>query len=179
MAELKERLLASRRAFQGRVIALRVDDVELPDGRHSTREIVEHPGAVAVVALDGEGNLLLVRQYRHAAGKELVEIPAGKIDAGEEPMAAAERELAEETGHSARCWDYLGKAFTTPGFTTEVMHFFLARDLRPAEGFQADEDELIEVEKRPWDQVLAELAGFEDGKTLAGIALARAFLSRA
>lgn len=125
------RLLAREYAFRGRLLNLRIDRVLLPDGEETTREIVEHPGAVAIVALPQPGSALLVRQHRQAAGVHLWEIPAGKLEPGEIPLHCARRELREETGFEADTWREAITFFTTPGFTDERITLFVASALRP------------------------------------------------
>jgi len=164
-----ERTLRSRRAFEGRLISLRVDEVELPDGGRATREIVEHPGAVAILAWDG-ARLAMVRQWRHAAGDVLLEIPAGTLERDEEPLATARRELAEEMGVEAESWARGPAFYTAPGFCTERLTLFLATDLREVEA-EAPDDEQIE---RAWVPLREALDGVEDGrvadaKSIAGI----------
>jgi ADP-ribose pyrophosphatase len=118
------------RRVRGTFLTLRTDQVEMPDGQVAGRDVIEHPGAVAIVALDTEGQVLLIRQYRHAAGHLLWEIPAGTLDVdGEQPRATAERELLEEAGYRARRWDLLADFFSSPGISTERLLVFLARDL--------------------------------------------------
>ena len=140
----QERTISSERVYEGKIIGVRVDTVELPSGRETKREIVEHSGATAIVAVDSEGDVLLVRQYRKPVEKALLEIPAGGIEAGEDPLDCARRELAEETGFAAGRWDKLGIFYTTPGFCTEEMHVFLATGLEPVEG-TADYLSLIHI----------------------------------
>jgi len=164
-----ERTLRSRRAFEGRLISLRVDEVERPDGGRATREIVEHPGAVAILAWDG-ARLAMVRQWRHAAGDVLLEIPAGTLERDEEPLATARRELAEEMGVEAESWARGPAFYTAPGFCTERLTLFLATDLREVEA-EAPDDEQIE---RAWVPLREALDGVEDGrvadaKSIAGI----------
>ncbi len=128
--QLRERLIASRAAFAGRFISVTVDEVELPDGRAAMREIVHHPGAVAVVPLLDDGRVIMIRQYRQAAGKVLWELPAGVLEQGEEPESCARRELAEEVGQAPGELVHLFSTYTSPGFSTELIHIFLARGLR-------------------------------------------------
>ena len=169
----QERTIRSERVYEGKIIAVRVDTVELPSGRETRREIVEHSGATAIVAVDSEGDVLLVRQYRKPVERALLEIPAGGIEAGEDPLECARRELAEETGFAAVRWDKLGLFFTTPGFCTEDMHVFLATGLRPVEG-SADFDETIELVRCPLSTVPELIASGEicDAKSIAGLLLA-------
>ena len=139
-----ERTLRSRRAYQGRLISLRVDDVELADGRRSSREIVEHPGAVAIVPWGGR-RLTLVRQWRQAVAQELLEVPAGTLEPGEEPLVTAKRELREETGLDADRWELGPSFFTAPGFCTERLTVYLATGLRAAAETSGAVDEAIEI----------------------------------
>lgn len=154
-----ERVIATRRAFEGELIRVRVDEIELADGRRTSREVVEHPGAVAILAWDGQ-RLALVRQWRLPAGRELLEVPAGTLDAGEEPMATAVRELAEECGLAAATWTDGPSFYTAPGFCTELMHVFLATGLSDSEGRGA-EDEAISVE---WLTLADAVAAIDDGR---------------
>ena len=166
---MPERTLASRRAFDGRLLALRVDEVELADGRRATREVVEHPGAVGILAWDGS-RLALVRQWRAAAERDLLEIPAGTLEAGESVRLAAERELAEECGLRAATWVDGPSFFTAPGFCTERLSLFLATDLEPVDVASPD-DEVIERSWLAMSEVLAaaEDGRIEDAKSLVGI----------
>lgn len=173
---LEERVVASRLVHRGRYLSLRLDTIERADGSRSEREIVGHPGAVAIVAVDGEERIALVRQYRLAAGGVLLEIPAGTLDrvAGrlEDPARAARRELEEETGLRARHWRRLGAFWTAPGFATERMHLFLATELEAArDRAHPDEDERLELVWLPYpDALRAALAGeIADAKSLVGI----------
>jgi ADP-ribose pyrophosphatase len=169
-----ETALSSTRVYDGRVVHLRVDEVRTAGGV-SRREVIEHPGAVAVVAVQPGPQVLLLRQWRYCAGAWLFEIPAGTLEAGEEPAACARRELIEETGYAAARLEPLVAFYSTPGFTTEFMHVFLATDLHPAQADQ-DEDELIEVAPVAWDEAVAMcLDGrIKDAKTIAGILAADA-----
>jgi ADP-ribose pyrophosphatase len=167
---MRERVLSSRAVFEGEVITVRVDDVEAADGHVSTREIVEHRGAVGIVCVH-EGEIVLVRQYRHATGEDLLEIPAGKLDAGEEAETAARRELVEEAGLRANALEHLATYYTTPGFTNERFHLYLTTDATPEPG-RTDPGEVLEVERRPLDTVRDLLTSGEirDAKTLLGLA---------
>jgi ADP-ribose pyrophosphatase len=124
-----EKKLASRQIYQGHAVNIRVDTVEKAGGRKTTRDVVEHSDCIAVVALDEQNNVLLVRQFRHAVGKFLLEIPAGGIDPGEEPLDSVRRELQEEIGYFPRKIDKLGGFYSIPGYGTEYLHCFLATDL--------------------------------------------------
>jgi ADP-ribose pyrophosphatase len=138
-------------------------------GRHE-REIVEHPGAVAIVAVDREGMVNLVRQRREAARKELVELPAGTLEHGETPSESARRELAEETGLTGGDWREVTAFFTTPGFCRERMHLFFAENLDPGDA-TPDEDENVELVRWPVDELERHLGEVEDAKTLVGLLL--------
>lgn len=166
---MAERTRATERIFDGRTIALRLDEVELDGGRRTTREVVEHPGAVAILAWDGR-RLALVRQWRHATGEALLEIPAGTLEPGEGPLATARRELAEEIGRDAASWEPGPVFFTAPGFCTELMHTFLATGLGEATG-DADDDEELETSWHTLDEALAAVDAGEirDAKSIAGI----------
>jgi ADP-ribose diphosphatase len=147
--------IESRKIFQGRVLELRVDRVRLANDRVSELEVVRHPGAVAVVAITADGSVLMVRQFRYAIGDWLLEVPAGKLDPGEEPAAAAGRELEEETGYRAGRLEPLGRVWTTPGFTNETIDLFLALDLEAAEQALQD-DEMLTVERVPLERAVAQ-----------------------
>lgn len=173
--EAGERLLGSERVFAGKLLTMRVDRVALPNGRETTREVVEHPGAVGIVPLLPDGRVVLVRQYRHAVGRALLEIPAGTRDRpGEAAEAAAARELAEETGYRAARLTRLAAFYTAPGFCTEELTLFLATGLT-AGAPAAMDDEAITVETVALDAVPALLARGEiaDAKTIVGLLAAR------
>ena len=166
---MPERRIDSRRAFEGRLLNVRVDEVELDNGRRATREVVEHRGAVGILAWD-DGRLAMVSQWRTAAEAELLEIPAGTIDPGETPSLTAERELAEECGLRAESWETGPSFFTAPGFCTERLTIFLATGLHPTQ-VTPPEDELLESS---WLTLPQALAAIEDGlvvdaKSLVGI----------
>jgi len=160
----------SRTVFRGQVLTVRVDTVKFADGKTTKREIVGYGDAVAMVAIDGAGNVLLVKQYRHAAGMELLEIPAGGIEPGERPEQAAAREMREETGFLPASIIPLGGFYSAPGYSTEFLHLFLARDLTPSPLVAEDTGD-ISLVKVPLSQV----AGFirdgsiRDGKSVAGL----------
>jgi nudix-type nucleoside diphosphatase (YffH/AdpP family) len=168
-----ERVLHSRRVFEGKIARLRVDTVQIASGRTAQREIVEHEPVVAIVPIDSDGNVVLVRQFRLATGAVLLEVPAGGVDPGETPEDAAQRELAEEIGMRAGHLERLAGFYVSPGFLTEYVHAFLASDLRdsPAE---ADEDEDIAVVRMPLADAVAmvERGDLRDAKSIASILLA-------
>jgi len=154
MDELTEHMLSQTTAFQGRLLRLRVDEVRLPNGSTAGREVVEHPGGVGILALTDEGEVLLVRQFRYPYGEILTEIPAGKREAGEDPLVTGARELAEETGYRADKMVSLGTVYPTPGYCDEVIYLYLATDLHPVEA-HPDEDEFLEVERMPLEKLVA------------------------
>ena len=163
-----------RNVFTGRVLTLNLEQVRLPNGRVAELEIAHHPGGAAVVALDDDNRVCLLRQFRHAAGGWLTELPAGKLDGGEPPLECAQRELAEEAGVTARQWDRLGECFSSPGVLTEVIHLFLARGLAPADA-QPEEHEVFEASWVPFDEAvdLAARGQLRDAKTVVGLLWAR------
>ncbi|MBI4300968.1 MAG: NUDIX hydrolase [Chloroflexi bacterium] len=167
-----EETLNSRRIYSGRVVGLRVDTVRLPDGRTTQREIVEHSEAVAIVPLDARSNAIMVRQYRKPVERQLLEIPAGGIEPGESPEAAAARELKEETGYSAGKIERIGGIYSAPGFCQEYLHLFLATDLVPGRP-EAEEDESIELVMVPLQEVPNLIASGQicDAKSVAALLL--------
>ena len=160
--------------FSGRIVEARVDTLLAPDGRQITREVVRHPGAVAIIPIDSEDNVLLVRQYRYPVGHELLEIPAGVIEEGESPDHTAQRELQEEIGYASRNLRALGGIYSSPGFCDEILYIYLARDLVESE-LPGDEDEDITVERVPMSDVgrLIRLGEIQDAKSVAGLLMAR------
>lgn len=169
MNTLDEKTLSTKHIFEGKVISLQVDTVELPNGSTGTREVVKHPGAVAVVAIK-DGRLLLVDQYRQALGRCELEIPAGKLEKGEDPLEAAKRELQEETGYSCGQITHLHSFYTSPGFADEIIHLYLAEDLITGE-MSLDEDEFIEVYEASLDEAQRFIAEgrISDAKTLLAV----------
>lgn len=170
--------MGSEVLHRGRYLTFRVDTIERADGSRSTRDIAGHPGAVAILALDPDDNVLMVRQFRLAAGQTLLEIPAGTLDTAadgsvEDPDLAAPRELEEETGMRAGSWRLLGRFYTAPGFTEELMSLYLATDLRPASAdrLSPDEDERLLVERVPWREAVgaAEQGEILDAKSLVAL----------
>lgn len=161
----------SEEIYQGYAIKVRKDTLRLPDGKEITRDVIAHPGAVVVVAVEN-GELLFVRQYRHAAGEALLELVAGTREPGEEPEVTAGREIQEEAGYKAGKITKLGEFFSAPGFCSELLHLYLAEELTPSR-LPGDEDEEIELERYTLQEaVRMALAGeFRDAKTLAGVLL--------
>jgi ADP-ribose pyrophosphatase len=173
--QLVETTIASRPIHTGRYLSVRVDTVLDADGRERTRDIIEHPGAVAVVAIQ-DGQVLMVHQYRSPARRVLVEIPAGTLERGpdgtlEDPALAAARELGEETGCGAATWRSLGTFYTAPGFSEELMHLYLATDVTPIGGHEPDEDERLRVERVPWREAIRRTTDgtLQDAKSLVGL----------
>ena len=168
--------IETQTAWEGRIATVRIDRFRYDDGEEAEREIVEHPGSVAVVAHDGE-HLFLVRQPREAVGEEaLLELPAGKLDEeGESPLDTARRELAEEIGKGARTWERLTSFYTSPGFVDEECHVFLATDLYE-ERAEAAETERIEVVEVPLAELDSVIGDCRDAKSLAGLLWFRAYL---
>lgn len=173
MDHLTEKFIKSEVVFNGSLLTVRRDTVELPNGKPATRELVEHPGAVAVVPVRSDGKVLLVRQYRYPVGRLTLEIPAGKLDQGEQPEDCAKRELEEETGYQAGKLRRLAAVLTTPGFTNELIHLYVAEELVLKER-HPDEDEFIDVEVFSPDEIriMIENGTLSDAKTLLGLLLA-------
>ncbi|MBQ4062579.1 MAG: NUDIX hydrolase [Christensenellaceae bacterium] len=171
MAELFEEMISSEQIYDGKVVKLYKDTVRLPNGSTSVREIVRHPGAVCVVPVTDKGEIIMVRQFRYAFNKVFLEIPAGKLDfPGEDPRAAALRELSEETGAEAASLEYLGLFCSTIAIFDEKIHMYLARGIKMGES-HPDEDEFLEIVTMPFhDAVEMVMDGkIEDGKTQAAI----------
>ncbi|MCU9613773.1 NUDIX hydrolase [Caldibacillus lycopersici] len=145
MQIFEEKTISSKKIFDGRVIQLQVDEVLLPNGKTSTREIVKHPGAVAVIAITDEGKMIMVEQYRKPLERTLIEIPAGKLEQGELPERSAARELEEETGYSCTALEHLTSFYTSPGFANELLHIYKADGLKLENRLHTDEDEFVNV----------------------------------
>jgi ADP-ribose pyrophosphatase len=169
------KVVSSRTIYQGKIVSMRVDEVTLPRGGTAVREVVDHPGAVVIAALDDADQIYLVSQYRHAIARHLVELPAGGLEPDEEPLAAAKRELREEVGLEAGEWVLLGSYFSSPGFANERLYAFLARDLVSADG-EPDEDEDLTVVRYALTDLLEHLDQIQDAKTLAALCLLAANL---
>jgi ADP-ribose pyrophosphatase len=169
--------IRSKTIFQGRVFDLRQDELRLLDGKTVSLDIISHRGAVAIIPIDEQGQIWFIRQYRHAAGQVLLELPAGAMEEDEAPEFSAHREIREEIGMAARELKELGGFFLAPGYSTEFLHIYLARDLYAAP-LAPDEEEMIEIEKIPVAEAyrMAESGKIIDAKTLASLMLARLFL---
>jgi ADP-ribose pyrophosphatase len=174
-------LVSSETVFQGKVFSVTKDTVIEPGGHQGVRDVVRHHGSVVVLAVDSSSNpadptILIERQYRHAAGQFMLELPAGSIDAGETPLAAAKRELIEETGFRAGRWSRLVSFYASPGFVAEAMHLYLAENLKAGIA-TPEEDEKIELLHIPLSELLARVAegNILDGKTIAGVLFYRTF----
>ncbi len=172
-----EKQLSRETIFNGSIISLTLDTVELENGRTAVREVVHHNGGAAIVALNANGEVALVRQYRHAAGRELIELPAGKVEQGEAPLATAARELQEEAGLTANALREFGSILPTCAFCTEVIYIFLATGLHTAP-CQLDEDEFLDVLWLPLQQAVDMVLDGQicDAKTVSGLLRAKAAL---
>ena len=173
-----EKQVASEEKYKGVIVRVRLDDAALHTGKLVKREVVEHPGGVSVLPVDDEGNAYMVRQFRYPFGKMLLEVPAGKLEIGEDPMACGVRELSEETGFTAERFVDMGRCFTSPGYSTEVLHLYLALGLR-AGASHPDQDEYLNVEKIPL-KTLSEMVmrnEIDDGKTAILILKAEKYLT--
>lgn len=176
--DLTERFVSREDKFSGRILTVHVDTVTLPDGSLATREVADHPGGVAIVALDDDNNVLLVEQYRYVFNEPVLEIPAGKLEKGEDPYLAALRELKEETGATPGLFQPLGKLYPSPGCYGETLHLFLARNLTFGEA-KPDEDEFLRADRMPLDVLLQRILRNEiaDAKTVAGVLKAKLYLN--
>ncbi|MBI5078932.1 NUDIX hydrolase [Candidatus Saganbacteria bacterium] len=177
MDKFEEKKLNSEKVFKGRLLGVRVDTVELPTGKIATREIVEHPGAVAVVAITDENELVMIRQFRRAAGEILLEVPAGVPQEKEEGEAAARRELEEETGYRAKKVKKVWEGYVSPGYSTELIQYYLALDMNAVKQ-RPDEDEFIEVEMVDIEACLelVRTGKIRDNKTIVGVMIADLFV---
>ncbi len=167
---MNEKIISTKRIYSGRIVTLDLNEVELSDGQHQMREVILHPGATALVALDNQNRILLVRQFRSAAAIIMSEIPAGLLNIGEDPMQAAIRELQEETGYKPGKIEPLGGFYTAPGYTTEYIHLFAATELIESR-LPADEDEFIEVDHVTLESALSmiEQGEITDAKTIIAL----------
>ncbi len=182
MKKFEEKTIETESIYNGKVISLQVDDVELPDGKTSKRELVKHPGAVAILALTQEDKIVMVEQYRKPLERSLIEIPAGKLEPGEEPKQTAMRELEEETGYKTDDLKFVTSFATSPGFADEVIHIYLAKNIEKAENkLEGDDDEFVELievtveeaeqfekEERIWDAKTAYAVLYAKAKGLIG-----------
>ena len=168
--DLIEEAVSSEEIYKGKIVHLFCDTVRLPNGKEATREVIRHVGAAAVVPLTDEGDVILVRQYRYPFSQVMLEIPAGKLDIGEDPIDCAKRELIEETGYDAKELVYLGAFYPSVAMLNEVIHLFLAKNMTLCET-NLDEDEFLHVEQRPLGEVVEAVMRGEipDGKTQTAI----------
>ena len=177
--DLTERTLESKTVYEGVIVRVKLDEAQLPNGKKARREVVEHPGGVAILALDREDNVAVVRQYRYPFHKVLLELPAGKLEPGEDPRVCGVRELEEEVGLVADEFIYLGGLYLSPGYSNEVLHLYLARGLRQG-ACHPDEDEFLEGERIPFarlvDMVMAD--EIHDAKTVAAVLKTKVYLER-
>ncbi|MED3791388.1 NUDIX hydrolase [Niallia alba] len=172
MSTLEEKTLKTEHIFSGRIIQVQVDEVELPNGKTSTRELVKHPGAVAVIAITEGNKLVMVEQYRKPLEKVIVEIPAGKLEKGEEPALCARRELEEETGYDCKSLELVSSFYTSPGFADEIIHVYVAKGLTKKEDAAGlDEDEFVNVLEITLDEALELIKEQRifDAKTIFGV----------
>ena len=168
--ELFEKTLEQKYIHKGKILNLRVDKAELPNGKTAVREVIEHSGGVTVAAMTKEGELILVRQFRYPYSETVLELPAGKLDPGESPLEAGKRELLEETGAVAGQYTDLGRFYPSPGYCGEIIYMYAATDL-VFFAQNLDDDEFLEIEKIPFDRVMQMIKNNEipDGKTQAAI----------
>ena len=173
MSHLTEKFLKSQKVFTGNLLTVYCDQVELPNGKEASREFIRHPGAIAVVPVTNDGKIVLVRQYRYPVGKNMLEVPAGKLDKGEQPDQCVLRELEEETGYVTKNIRKLSSIYTTPGFTDEVIHLYIAEELTLAKQCP-DEDEFLDVEVYTKEEIRAmiEDGTINDAKSMLALLLA-------
>lgn len=172
MSSLEEKTIATEKIFSGRVISLQVDEVQLPNGKKTKRELVKHPGAVAIIAITDDNKLVMVEQYRKALEKTIIEIPAGKLEKGEVPQVCARRELEEETGYVCSELTLLTSFYTSPGFADEIIYVYLAKGLQKKEDAAGlDEDEFVNVMELTVDEALQAVAEqqIHDAKTVYAV----------
>ena len=177
--DLIEKTVSTQEIFDGKVVKLRVDKVELPDGNIQTREVIRHPGGVGVIAMDDDNNILMVKQFRPGAKGVLLEIPAGKLEYGENPEECGRRELSEETGFIANEFLHLAKFYVTPAYCEEIINIYFARKLVPSKQ-HLDEGEFLDVLKMPFDELYKSVINNEikDGKTIIAVLKLKEFLTK-
>lgn len=177
--DMTERTIEHTRPYEGVIVNVDLDKAQLPNGRTARREVVNHPGGVAVLPLNDDGTVSVVRQYRYPFSQVLTEIPAGKLEPGEEPRTGALRELNEEIGAQVGELIELGAIYPSPGFCREVLYLYLARDLTYGESCP-DEDEFLELERIPFDSLVEQVMSGEiqDGKTVAAVLKVKVLLER-
>ncbi len=176
--DFTEKQIEEEYKYKGLIVNVRMDKAELFNGHIVKREVVEHPGGVTILPIDGEGNCYMVEQFRYPMGRMMLEAPAGKLEYGEEPLSSAERELSEETGFTAEEMVYLGRYCTSPGISTEVLHIYLALGLKAGKT-HPDEDEYLNIKKLPLSQLVnMVMAGeIDDGKTAVALLKAEKYLN--
>lgn len=174
-----EKTLSSETVYAGRIITVKKDTVRLPDGHETLREVVEHPGGVTVLPLDEEGNVYCVRQFRYPYREHLLELPAGKLERGEDPLECAKRELSEETGFTAERYVSLGKLYPSPGYCGEILHLYLATGLRRG-ARHLDAEEFLDNEKYSLDELVSMVlsGALTDAKTVAAVLKTKLYLER-
>ena len=177
--DLVERTVESQTIFQGKIVKVLLDQAELPNGKLASREVVLHPGGVAILPLDENGMVTLVQQYRYPFHQVLLELPAGKLDQGEDHQVAAMRELEEETGYQAKTLTYMGCILASPGFCNEKLHMYLAQGLTQRES-HPDDDEFLNVVKIPFAKLVEQVmdGSIEDAKTVAATLKAKVLLEQ-
>ncbi|WHY90413.1 NUDIX hydrolase [Neobacillus cucumis] len=172
MGNLEEKTIHSEEIFSGKVVSLQIQEVELPNGKKAKREIIKHPGAVAIIAITNENKIVMVEQYRKALERTIVEIPAGKLEKGEDPALCAHRELEEETSYVCESLELLTSFYTSPGFADEIIHVYLAKGLSKKENSAAlDEDEFVNIEELTLDEAIQYMKDQKiyDAKTIYAI----------
>jgi ADP-ribose pyrophosphatase len=176
---MKHEIINRKTIFEGRIFDVEILETRLPDGKLTHYDIVSHPGAVALVPVDQDGNIWFVSQYRAAVGKSLIELPAGLLEYGEDPLNTAQREIREEIGQASNNLEKLGELFLSPGYSTELIHIYLASELSP-ERLEHDDDEFIDIVAVPIEKAyeMARNGEIVDGKTLAALLLAQPHLER-
>ncbi|WP_211329301.1 NUDIX domain-containing protein [Ammoniphilus oxalaticus] len=170
MSDLREKTIRTEQIYDGKIIRVQVDDVELPNGNRAKREIVRHSGAVAVIAITSEGRMVFVRQFRKPLDQTILEIPAGRLEAGEDPADCAKREMIEETGYRAEQMKFVTKFYTSPGFADELLYIYEGVSLTKGEA-QPDQDEFVELVELTLDEAFERIEAGEiiDAKTILAV----------